>query len=95
MMVLALGVMIEEAADNGWSHSLVDGQFCESFGGDHAQYDHYDRQRKKICEALRKADKWFYVMLFTADILFVLTIVALFAIFTEWMLFATMVSKYV
>ncbi len=30
VMVLALGVMVEEAADNGWTHSLVDGSFCNT-----------------------------------------------------------------
>ena len=96
VMVLALGVMVEEAADNGWVHSLVDGAFCNTHledlqSGQTEDNEHY-QTHKKTCEAFRKADKWYYVMLFTADIVLVLSVIALFAIFAQWMLFAVLVS---
>ncbi|CAB3990037.1 Hypothetical predicted protein, partial [Paramuricea clavata] len=78
VMVLALGVMIEEAADNAWSHTLVysDCRHIEPLG--------------VICDMLLKADKWYYVMLFTSDIVLVISIIALFAMFAQWMVFTAL-----
>ena len=93
-MVLALGVMIEEAGDNGWSHSLADGSHCKNLEHPDMYEDHESFQdRKKTCETLIKADKWFYVMLFTSDIVLVVSIIALFAMFAEWMVFTASVSN--
>ena len=89
-MVLVLGVMLEEATDSAWSHVLVEEDYCDSFKYS-GPYD--ENRHEEICDALKRANKWFYVMLFTADVLFVLTIVALFAIFAEWMLLASLVSN--
>ncbi|XP_028398042.1 uncharacterized protein LOC114521718 [Dendronephthya gigantea] len=81
VMVTALGVIVEETTDNGYSHALVDGERCQKHNDDlHPRF-------KEFCEVLRKADKMFYVMLFTADIVLVTSIIVLFAIYTEWMLF--------
>ena len=89
-MVLVLGVMLEEATDSAWTHIMVEEDYC-----DHLKYSGPDDDitHEEICDTLKRADKWFYVMLFTADVLFVLTIVALFAIFAEWMLLASLVSN--
>ena len=84
-MVLVLGVVAEESGDNTWSHSLVDG-FCEP-------EDVREPNHKKECEMLRKADKWFYVLLFSADITLVLSVIVLFALFADWILFTAMVSN--
>ena len=88
LMVLVLGVMLEEATDSAWSHALVDGSYC-NYNYKFSE-PHDDSRHKERCDALRRADKWFYVMLFTADVLLVLTIVALFAIFAQWMLLASL-----
>ena len=88
-MVTALGVIVEEAGENAWSHALIDGESCKPRGED---YDKLYPKHKKFCDALRKADKMFYVMLFTADIVLVMSIIVLFAIYTEWILFTILVS---
>ena len=89
-MVLLLGVLVEESADNAWSHALVDGEFC-NYDEDIDPY--YHTEKRDTCEALRKADKWYYVMLFTANIGFILSLVCLLAFFAEWILFVALVSN--
>jgi hypothetical protein len=108
-MVLALGVMIEEATDNSWSHSLVYSE-CrhiqplddpindhindpEDLPDEHEYHIASFQERKKTCDMLLKADKWYYVMLFTSDIVLVISIIALFAMFAQWMVFTALVSN--
>lgn len=91
VMVLVLGVIVEESAENAWSHSLAD-NYCDQFEENTIHgYDH--KRLIAECKILKKADKWFYVMLFSAVITLVLAIVALFALFADWMLFTAMVSN--
>ena len=101
-MVLVLGVVAEESGDNTFSHSMVD--YCEleevREDNEEVREDNEEvrqsekvRERKKECEMLRKADKWFYVLLFSADITLVLSVIVLFALFADWILFTAMVSN--
>ena len=88
-MVLVLGVVVEESGDNTWSHSLVDGIYCDPELAEKVD----KHNQKKECEMLRKADKWFYVLLFSADVILVLSIIVLFALFADWILFTAMVRN--
>ena len=96
-MVLVLGVVVEESGDNTWSHSLIDSTYCEleevREDNEEVRRSENVRERKKECEMLRKADKWFYVLLFSADITLVLSVIVLFALFADWILFTAMVSN--
>ena len=91
VMVLVLGVIVEESAENAWSHSLAD-NYCEQFE-ENTIHGYDEKWMKAECKILKKADKWFYVMLFSAAITLVLAIVVLFALFADWMLFTAMVSN--
>ncbi|CAB3990036.1 Hypothetical predicted protein [Paramuricea clavata] len=83
VMVLVLGVVVEESAVNATSHTLA-GTFCNKI-------DETNNKRfKKSCVAIRKADKMFYVMLFSADIILILSVIVLFAMFADWILFAAL-----
>lgn len=90
IMVLTLGVIIEESGDNTWSHSFVDGSYCNPEEDEIVLHGH---DHEEECKVLRKADKWFYVMLFSADITLVLSIIVFFALFADWILFTAMVSN--
>ena len=91
VMVLALGVIVEESTENARSHWLAD-NYCEKL--DENTTRGYDEKRLRAeCKILKKFDKWFYVMLFSAAITLVLAIVVLFALFADWMLFTAMVSN--
>ena len=85
-MVLVLGVVIEESAVNATSHTLA-GTFCKKIDQSN------NKKLKESCVAIRKADKLFYVMLFSADIILILSVIILFAMFADWILFAALVRN--
>jgi hypothetical protein len=79
-MVLTLGVIIEEAPTGAKIHSLYksDNTYCK---------DQWIREHQNDCEKFKKADPWYYTLLFTTDIVLVLCLIAILLLFTDWILF--------
>ena len=70
-IVLAQGVIIEESG----VHASIKGglSVCSSLKND--------------CDLLKNADPWYYLLLFTTDIVFVLCSFVMLLLFADWILF--------
>ena len=87
-MVLTLGVVIEESAyASGVDYHSRDSATC----GKKLEGTYYDKKwlhdRKEDCLKLKQAAPWYYIMVFAADIIFVLCSFVMLVLFGDWVLF--------
>ena len=79
-IVLALGVIIEESTNAAMLHNY----FKEDSNCDDERVSSY---RKKDCDQLKEADPWYYILLYTTDLVLVLCSFVMLLLFADWILF--------
>ena len=86
-MVLTLGVIIEEAEPGSLVHGYHKGNksFCKTLDNIPPEFDR--KERRNDCEKFKKADPWYYILLFATDIVLVLCFLVILLLFADWILF--------
>jgi hypothetical protein len=87
-MVLAMGVIIEESATATGVSTFLKGNYCKNV------YIYDNPSQKEYCDNLRKADPWYYILLFATDIVLVLCSFVMLLLFADWILFVALVRCY-
>ena len=87
-MVLALGVIIEESTTATDVHSYLKNGNCKGV------YAYNKPSKKEYCDKVKKADLWYYILLFATDIVLVLCSFVMLLLFADWILFVALVRCY-
>ena len=82
-MVLTLGVVIEESSHASDIHDVVHSH-------DSSCHDILpDSSYREDCDKLKRADPWYYILLFVTDVVFVLCFFVMLLLFADWVLFVS------
>ena len=85
-MVLTLGVIIEESSDASRIHNVVHSR-------DSSCHDILpDSSYREDCDKFKRADPWYYILLFVTGVVFVLCSFVMLLLFADWVLFVAPVS---
>ena len=89
-MVLTLGVIIAEATEGALVYRIIfkDTSFCKPIEKrDPESLSSWHRKREHDCEKFRKALPWYFILLFTTDIVLVLAFLVILVLVIDWILF--------
>ena len=84
-MVLTLGVIIEETHEASAVHVTA-----QTHCNDNPENIH-NPNRAEFCNRIKQADPWYYILLFTTDIVLVLCCFGMLLLFADWILFVALV----
>jgi hypothetical protein len=79
-IVLALGVIIEESTNAAILHNYFKkDSYCDD--------ERVPSYREKDCDELKKADIWYYILLYATDLVLALCSFVMLLLFADWILF--------